>query len=131
MRGWLRRASRGWQVFGVLLRWFVLPALPFRRRRPQPGAERTRAALEELGGAWVKLGQMLSMRFDLLPAACCEELLNAQRCRRLYEQVREIVQQELGRRADVLFASFASAPFLRLQSGRCIAPRCAAASMWR
>jgi hypothetical protein len=45
--------------------------------------------------------------------------------------VREIVQQELGRRADVLFASFASAPFLRLQSGRCIAPRCAAASMWR
>ena len=33
-----------------------------------------RLALEELGGAWVKLGQMLAMRFDLLPAAYCDEL---------------------------------------------------------
>ena len=36
-----------------------------------PGGERARAALEELGGAWVKLGQALALRFDLLPADYC------------------------------------------------------------
>ena len=38
------------------------------------GPLRMRLALEELGGAWVKLGQMLAMRFDLLPAAYGDEM---------------------------------------------------------
>ena len=29
------------------------------------------AALEELGGLWVKLGQALALRFDILPADYC------------------------------------------------------------
>jgi hypothetical protein len=38
------------------------------------GPLRMRLAFEELGGAWVKLGQMLAMRFDLLPAAYGDEM---------------------------------------------------------
>ena len=29
--------------------------------------------MEELGGAYIKLGQMLSLRPDLIPAAYCDE----------------------------------------------------------
>ena len=29
------------------------------------------AALEDLGGAWIKLGQALALRFDVLPADYC------------------------------------------------------------
>ena len=38
------------------------------------GPVRVRLALEQLGGAWIKLGQMLALRFDLLPSAYCDEL---------------------------------------------------------
>src|SRR6185436_13488475 len=64
----LRHPGRLWRVLVVFSRYFILPKLPF-RSRPEPGAVRMRLAIEELGGAWVKLGQMLAMRFDLLPPA--------------------------------------------------------------
>src|SRR5213595_1211620 len=115
----LRRFARGWQVLAVLLRWFVLPALPF-RRPARPGAERTRAALEELGGAWVKLGQMLSMRFDLLPAAYCEELLKLLNAVPPfpYADVADIVRQELGDKPEAVFGSFEQVPFASASIGQ-------------
>ena len=36
--------------------------------------EKLRAIVEDLGPTFVKLGQILSMRRDMLPAAYCEEL---------------------------------------------------------
>jgi predicted unusual protein kinase regulating ubiquinone biosynthesis (AarF/ABC1/UbiB family) len=116
----LRRFVRSWQVFGVVLRCFVLPALPGRRKSSMSRPERTRAALEQLGGAWVKLGQMLAMRFDLLPAAYCEELLKLLNAVPpfAYSEVTEIVRQELGAPPDVLFKSFESVPFASASIGQ-------------
>jgi predicted unusual protein kinase regulating ubiquinone biosynthesis (AarF/ABC1/UbiB family) len=116
----LRRARRTWQVVRVLTRWFVLPALPPRRRGIPSGAERTRAALEELGGAWIKLGQMLALRFDLLPAAYCEELLKLLNAVQPfpYSGVSEIVRQELGAQPEVVFRSFEPAPFASASIGQ-------------
>jgi ubiquinone biosynthesis protein len=79
-----------------------------------------RSAFEQLGGAWIKLGQMLSMRFDLLPAAYCEELF------RLlnevppfpYPDVCEIVRQELGDGPDVVFRAFEPKPFASASIGQ-------------
>jgi predicted unusual protein kinase regulating ubiquinone biosynthesis (AarF/ABC1/UbiB family) len=115
----LRRFTRSWQLFGVVLRWFVLPALPGRRHKlSRP--ERTRAALEQLGGAWVKLGQMLALRFDLLPAAYCEELLKLLNAVPPfpYAQVVEIVRQELGAPPDALFKTFEPVPFASASIGQ-------------
>jgi len=105
---------------GAITRFFVLPALPLRRTRPRPGAERTRAALEQLGGAWVKLGQMLALRFDLLPAAYCEELLKLLNAVPPfpYADVREIVRQELGATPEVVFRSFEAVPFASASIGQ-------------
>ncbi|HEY2594146.1 MAG TPA: AarF/UbiB family protein [Chloroflexota bacterium] len=104
----------------VLTRWFLLPALPFRRRPVQSGAERTRAALEQLGGAWIKLGQMLALRFDLLPAAYCEELLKLLNAVQpfSYTDVCEIMRQELGGQPDVVFQTFEPVPFASASIGQ-------------
>ena len=79
-----------------------------------------RLALEELGGAWIKLGQMLAMRFDLLPAAYCDELFKLLNQVRPfpYDQVREIVRQELGGLPEVVFASFEAESFAAASIGQ-------------
>jgi len=103
----------------VLISAFVLPALPF-RRSDAGGPVRTRAALEQLGGAWIKLGQMLALRFDLLPAAYCDELFKLlnEVAPFPYAQVEEIVRQELGGAPDVIFRSFATQPFAAASIGQ-------------
>lgn len=61
-------------------------------------ARRFRNALEELGGAFVKLGQVLSTRPDILPASWIEELARLQDevTAIEFEVVRRDLEQELG-----------------------------------
>ena len=75
---------------------------------------------EQLGGAWIKLGQMLALRFDLLPAAYCDELFKLLNEVRpfAYAQVREIVRAELGAPPEALFRSFAQQPFAAASIGQ-------------
>ena len=51
----------------------VVAAL-FRKRERDPRARLVRLFLQSAGGAWIKLGQILAMRMDLLPAAYVDEL---------------------------------------------------------
>ena len=55
------------------LRWFI-GAFFFWRRLPDPRAVRLRRALETLGPVFVKFGQMLSTRRDLIPLDIADEL---------------------------------------------------------
>ena len=120
MRVLLRHWPRAWQVVLVLTQAFLLPALPVVRRRVPPGPVRMRLALERLGGAWVKLGQMLALRFDLLPAAYCDELFKLLNEVKPfpYAQVSEIVRQELGAPPEQVFRAFAPEPFAAASIGQ-------------
>ena len=53
-------------------------AVYFWRPRSRPRAERLRLALEDLGPIFVKFGQLLSTRRDLLPADIADELAKLQ-----------------------------------------------------
>jgi ubiquinone biosynthesis protein len=53
-------------------------ALTFWRDLSKPRAERLRLALEDLGPIFVKFGQVLSTRRDLLPADIADELAKLQ-----------------------------------------------------
>ena len=79
-----------------------------------------RLAIEELGGAWIKLGQMLAIRFDLLPAAYCDELFKLlnQVPPFSYEEVRGIILRELGDGPEVIFASFEPGSFAAASIGQ-------------
>ncbi|MEO8445377.1 MAG: ubiquinone biosynthesis regulatory protein kinase UbiB, partial [Gammaproteobacteria bacterium] len=57
-------------------RWLfrLSPASWFPRRHPEPRAVRIRQALEDLGPIFVKFGQSVSTRQDLLPPDIGQEL---------------------------------------------------------
>jgi ubiquinone biosynthesis protein len=57
---------------------FIQVLLPRRRLRRLPLGERLRHALEELGPIFVKFGQAISVRRDLLPPAIADELAKLQ-----------------------------------------------------
>lgn len=71
-----------------------------------------RKRLVELGPAYVKLGQVLSTRGDLLPEAYIRELehLHDDVDPVPFEQIRDIVEQELGARLSRLFEEFDPEP---------------------
>jgi len=73
---------------------------------------RLRLFLEYLGGAWIKIGQALALRFDLLPGEYCAELLKLlnQTPTVPYDAIRKTILQELGSLPEELFASFNPVP---------------------
>ncbi len=89
-------------------------------RRPQPeeavsaeaAAEHFRLALEELGPTFVKLGQVLSTRPDLLPPAYIAELTRLQDSvpAQPWEEIHAVLTNEYGKPPEEVFASIDSVP---------------------
>jgi predicted unusual protein kinase regulating ubiquinone biosynthesis (AarF/ABC1/UbiB family) len=115
-----RHPRRVWHVITVLFRYFIAPGLRLPMSDQRPGPVRMRLALESLGGAWLKLGQMLALRYDLLPAAYCDELfaLLNQVAPFPYADVRRIIRQELGAEPEVVFATFEPDSFAAASIGQ-------------
>lgn len=87
----------------------------FRPKEPPKSAslgERIRRVFEELGPTFVKLGQMLSSRTDVVPQAIAAELSRLQDDVPSFpaEEVRRIVEQELGRPIEDVLRTFDEAP---------------------
>lgn len=80
--------------------------------RPEQFPERLRMALERLGGTYVKLGQMLSLRADLVTRPVADELRKLQdRVAPFpFDQVRSTVQEQLGKPIFHSFRSFDRIP---------------------
>lgn len=78
----------------------------------RPRGERIRMALEELGPVFVKLGQTLSTRRDLLPDDIAEELIKLQDKVPPFagELAQQQIEQALGQPVSELFAQFDTAP---------------------
>ena len=94
-------------------RWF-LRLLPWRwfRSPVRPRAVRLREALEELGPIFVKFGQMLSTRPDLLPDDIALELARLQDRVPPFpvDEAVAIMEQEYGESMDVHFRDFDRVP---------------------
>jgi ubiquinone biosynthesis protein len=74
--------------------------------------QRLRMALEELGPTFIKFGQILSTRPDLLPPAYIRELAKLQDTvpPSPWERVQALVEEELGTSISKVFASFDPEP---------------------
>jgi ubiquinone biosynthesis protein len=82
--------------------------------------ERLRRTFEQLGTTFIKLGQFLSGRADLLPPAYIEEfskLLDAAPPVPAVE-IREVIEDELGVPVEELFATFAETPIASASIGQ-------------
>ncbi|MGE5293226.1 MAG: ABC1 kinase family protein [Solirubrobacterales bacterium] len=75
-------------------------------------AERFRLAIEELGPTFIKFGQLLSTRPDVIPTEYVQELerLQDQVKPEPFERIRAEVESELGGSLDEIFLCFDSAP---------------------
>jgi predicted unusual protein kinase regulating ubiquinone biosynthesis (AarF/ABC1/UbiB family) len=107
------------EVIWVSIRYLLLPfLLPDRRRAARPRA--FRLALEHLGSTFVKLGQALALRFDLLPAEYCQELLDIRSkvTPTPFPIVRQIVLEELGGCPEDIFQTFEREPFAVVSGGQ-------------
>ena len=87
-------------------------ALTFWRDTSAPRAERLRLALQDLGPIFVKFGQMLSTRRDLLPTDIADELAKLQDRVPPFpsEQVIAALTRLYGKPVDAVFKSFDRTP---------------------
>ena len=76
------------------------------------GPARLTIALQELGPTFVKLGQILSTRSDLIPQEWCDHLTKLQDRVEPFpiEQARTVIEAELAQTIDKLFADFQNEP---------------------
>jgi len=94
---------------------FGASAMPSRVRGDSDGRsrpQRVRLALEELGPTFIKLGQLLSTRPDLIPPeyAAELELLQDQVAPEKPQKIRAELEKELGRPVGEVFRQFDEAP---------------------
>ena len=106
----LRTIPRFMQILRVLTRHKFLRALRGKQHWPPP--QEVRETFEELGLTFLKLGQVLALRRDLLPDAYIDELeqLLDQQPALGFETVRKKVEEELGAQLQELFSSFSETP---------------------
>ena len=90
---------------------YILPWNWFRRKR-KPRAVRMREALEDLGPIFIKFGQMLSTRRDLLADDIADELQRLQDNVPPFpgKQARRIIEKAFGETVTDLFESFDEQP---------------------
>lgn len=111
----LSRCRRYVQLTRLAFRHRLGPATRFgasRRRSEEAVGRAIREALQEAGGIFVKFGQVLSTRGDLIPSALAVELslLQDQVTPIPAEQVRTTIEAELAKPIDQLFAHFDDVP---------------------
>src|ERR1051325_6185486 len=84
----------------------------FRGDDPVRFAREVRTTFERMGGLWIKAGQFMALRIDLLPAALCRELARLQTRALGFPPAlaRQIVEQELGAPIDQIFDISGDAP---------------------
>ena len=120
--GALGRLARLLKIFGIALRFGLhdfAPGIPggslFRLasgHRGEPKAQRLREALEALGPIFVKFGQVLSTRRDLLPLDIADELAKLQDRVPPFPSEAAIaeIERSLGKPVSQLFSSFEKNP---------------------
>jgi len=108
----VRRLTRLSRILAVGLRFGLHEFIPplaqsrvlgwFCSDRAEPGAVRLRRALETLGPIFVKFGQVLSTRRDLLPSDIADELAKLQDQVPAFDPAEAVaeIERSLGRRID-------------------------------
>ena len=104
------RATHLYRPFRFL--FYLSPWTWFQRSEGATRGERLRLALEELGPIFVKFGQAVSTRRDLLPVDIADELAKIQDRVPPFDSSVAVatIEQAFGRRLQEIFATFETAP---------------------
>lgn len=123
-RGWRRRTRRYAQISRIAVRHGLGPYTAG-RRHPTPQqradvAQGLRLALEEAGVAFIKFGQILSTRHDLLPPEFTSELsrLHNHAAPIQWAAIESVLAEELGGPVSDVFADFDHEPLAAASIGQ-------------
>ena len=107
-----RESRRGLRQFGPRLAAFVVRPFIARELRALPFPVQLRRRLELLGPTYIKFGQILAIREDLLPDAVTQELQNLfDRLPAIpFAEVRAIIERSLGLPLAAVFAEVSPEP---------------------
>lgn len=103
------------EILGVLKKHHITSGI-------QP--EKLRLILEDLGPTYVKLGQIMSMRSDMLPEAYCKELerLRTDVKPLSFDVIKEVIEEQLGCPAEEIFTEISPIPLGSASIARFILP---------
>ncbi len=96
---------------GLFFRLLILKVM--RRKDDQAFAIDVRRVFQDLGGLWIKVGQLMSLRSDVLPESVCIELARLQSRAEGFDPKVAMARivAELGRPIDNVFSRFDEMPF--------------------
>ena len=100
----VQKKTRGAEIMGIFARHnFYAGGLT---------PEELRTTLEDLGPTYVKIGQIISSRTDLLPESYCAELVTLrQRVQSLDPEVaKAVIEDETGKKIDEIYSEFRDEP---------------------
>jgi ubiquinone biosynthesis protein len=110
---WLAHSKSPWRIVAYPKTWF-------KRKDRRTQAERLRLALEELGTTYIKLGQALSTRTDLVPPEYVAELVKLQDDAPPvdYKDILAVLFEETGELPESIFAEFEEEPIAAASIGQ-------------
>jgi len=111
---------RGLQIARVTLRQLRTAGLRRLRHQPVEGPILVRQGLEQIGGCFVKFGQILSLQVDTLPRAYCDELLHLLDAIPPIgrEQILRVFEGEFGQTPEALYKEFNYTPIASASIGQ-------------
>src|SRR5436190_2148851 len=112
----IERLARWKKIAGLVWKYHDVPA----QNDESSPASQLASDLEEMGPAYVKLGQVLASRPDLLPPTYTKSLARLQDDVKpfSFEEVTVIVEAELGVRLSKAFATFDAEPIAAASLGQ-------------
>lgn len=113
-------AKHGWESLLSRIGLAGIFSLRARRAGVPPGPVQVREALDEMGPTFVKLGQVLSTRPDLIPADYAAELEKLQDEALPFPSAEavQVIEEDLGQPINQLFRSFNDHPFAAASLGQ-------------
>ena len=98
---------------GPVRQWFTRVVLKEEEPESATGAEQLRLLFQRLGPTYVKIGQMMASRADVLPPDIVAELskLQSEASPFPWDEARVVIEGELGKPPEELFASIETEPF--------------------
>jgi ubiquinone biosynthesis protein len=119
-----KKPARHWVLhfLGIAIPWGgrILWTYLTGRLSRKENARLVRGLIEELGGLWIKAGQLLSLRIDMFSLEFCEELAKLQHQVKGFPTyvARNIIEEDLGAPIDVLFDFFDDTAFASASIGQ-------------
>ncbi len=115
-----RGVGRLTQILKICFKWGVSGYFNKKHEKKLITPSRIRRLFEELGGIFVKLGQFLSLRPDLIPAKFCKELEKLQDNVEVFpfKEAKAIIEKELGQKFEDIFEEFNQKPIAAASIGQ-------------